>query len=92
MAWVRRDLQPEAVVAAVENMLEKGAHKKFFYLSIDFVRDKAANPKQEIHQQEILAAYPKIKELALRGSARTPTSCPRAPSPCACTRWAAGAR
>jgi pyruvate-ferredoxin/flavodoxin oxidoreductase len=54
-----RDMQPEAVVAAVENMLEKGAHKKFFYLSIDFVREKAANPKQEIHQQEILAAYPK---------------------------------
>ena len=63
-----RDLQPEGLVAAVENMLEKGAHKKFFYLSIDFLRDKAANPKQEIHQQEILAAYPKIKELALRGS------------------------
>jgi pyruvate-ferredoxin/flavodoxin oxidoreductase len=63
-----RDLQPEGLVAAVENMLEKGAHKKFFYLSIDFVRDQAANPKQEIHQQEILAAYPKIKELALRGS------------------------
>ncbi|TXT16190.1 MAG: putative pyruvate-flavodoxin oxidoreductase, partial [bacterium] len=63
-----RDLQPEALVAAVENMLDKGAHKKFFYLSIDFVRDQAANPKQEIHQQEILAAYPKIKELALRGS------------------------
>ena len=63
-----RDLQPEALVAAVENMLEKGAHKKFFYLSIDFVREKAAHPKQEIHQQEILAAYPRVKELALRGS------------------------
>jgi pyruvate-ferredoxin/flavodoxin oxidoreductase len=63
-----RDLQPEALIAAVENMLEKGAHRKFFYLSIDFVRDQAANPKQEIHQQEILAAYPRVKELALRGS------------------------
>jgi pyruvate-ferredoxin/flavodoxin oxidoreductase len=63
-----RDLQPEALVAAVENMLEKGARRKFFYLSIDFARDKAANPKQEIHQQEVLAAYPRIKELALRGS------------------------
>jgi pyruvate-ferredoxin/flavodoxin oxidoreductase len=69
-----RDLQPEGLVAAIENMLEggkgekTGAHKKFFYLSIDFIRDKAANPKQEIHQQEILAAYPRIKELALRGS------------------------
>ncbi len=63
-----RDLQPEGLIAAVENMLEKGAHKKFFYLSIDFIRDQAANPKQEIHQEEILAAYPKVKELALRGS------------------------
>ncbi len=63
-----RDLQPEGLIAAVENMTEKGAHKKFFYLSIDFIRDQAANPKQEIHQQEILASYPKIKELALRGS------------------------
>ncbi len=63
-----RDLQPEALVAAIENMTEKGAHRKFFYLSIDFIRDQAANPKQEIHQQEILAAYPKIKDMALRGS------------------------
>jgi len=63
-----RDLQPEALIAAIENMTEKGAHKKFYYLSIDFIHDQAANPKQEIHQQEILAAYPKIKELALHGS------------------------
>lgn len=63
-----RDLQPEGLIAAVENMLEKGAHRKFFYLSIDFVREQAANPKQEIHQQDILAAYPRVKELALRGS------------------------
>jgi len=67
-----RDLQPEGLLAAIENMLDSvgkpGAHKKFYYLSIDFIRDQAANPKQEIHQQEILAAYPKIKELALRGS------------------------
>jgi pyruvate-ferredoxin/flavodoxin oxidoreductase len=63
-----RDLQPEGLLAAVENMLPEGKQRKFFYLSIDFVRDQAANPKQEIHQQEILAAYPKIKELALHGS------------------------
>ena len=63
-----RDLQPEALIAAVENMTPKGAHRKFFYLSIDFVRETSANPKQEIQQQELLAAYPKIKELALRGS------------------------
>jgi pyruvate-ferredoxin/flavodoxin oxidoreductase len=33
-----RDLQPEGVVAAVENMLPDGKHKRLFYLSIDFVR------------------------------------------------------
>jgi pyruvate-ferredoxin/flavodoxin oxidoreductase len=63
-----RDLQPEGLVAAVENMLPKAAQRKFYYLSVDFVRDQAANPKQEIHQQDILAAYPGIKEMALRGS------------------------
>ena len=63
-----RDLQPEGLVAAVENMLPKGTQRKFFYLSVDFVRDQAANPKQEIQQQQMLESYPRIKELALRGS------------------------
>ncbi|MFZ5485271.1 MAG: 2-oxoacid:acceptor oxidoreductase family protein [Pseudomonadota bacterium] len=63
-----RDLQPEGLVAAVENMLPGGAQRKFYYLSVDFVRDQAATPKQEIQMQEIQAAYPRIKEFALRGS------------------------
>ncbi len=63
-----RDLQPEALIAAVENMLPDGKHKKMFYLSIDFVRDKAYTPKQEIYQQELLDNYPHVKDLALRGS------------------------
>lgn len=69
-----RDLQPEALIAAVENMLEGGkggnvgAQRRFFYLSIDFVRDQAANPKQELHQQGLLDAYPHLRGLALRGS------------------------
>jgi pyruvate-ferredoxin/flavodoxin oxidoreductase len=63
-----RDLQPEGLIAAVENMLPGAAHRKFFYLSVDFVRDESANPKQEIRQQELQAAYPGIKNLALRGS------------------------
>ncbi|HXU92666.1 MAG TPA: 2-oxoacid:acceptor oxidoreductase family protein [Gallionella sp.] len=63
-----RDLQPEGLIAAVENMLPGAAHRKFYYLSVDFVRDESANPKQEIRQQELQAAYPGIKELALRGS------------------------
>ncbi len=62
-----RDLQPEALIGAVENMLPEGAHRKFFYLGIDFVRD-AATPKQEIHIQKLLEAYPKIGEMAVHGS------------------------
>jgi pyruvate-ferredoxin/flavodoxin oxidoreductase len=61
-----RDLQPEGLIGAIENMLP-GSARKFFYLSIDFVRDKAANPS-EMHQQDILAAYPRIKRTGLRGS------------------------
>lgn len=63
-----RDLQPEGLIAAVENMLPDGARRKFYYLSVDFVRDEPFTPKQEIHQQQILDAYPQVKALALRGS------------------------
>lgn len=63
-----RDLQPEGLIGAVENMLPEGDHRKFFYVSIDFVHDKAFTPKQEIHQQQILEGYPKIKELQVKGS------------------------
>ncbi len=63
-----RDLQPEGLIAAVENMLPDGKHKKLFYLSIDFIRETPMTPKQEIYQQEILDKYPHVKELALRGS------------------------
>jgi pyruvate-ferredoxin/flavodoxin oxidoreductase len=63
-----RDLQPEGIIGAVENMLPGGKHRKFFYLAVDFLRDKPANPKQEIHQQKILDAYPQIGELAVHGS------------------------
>ncbi|MBI2426086.1 MAG: 2-oxoacid:acceptor oxidoreductase family protein [Candidatus Hydrogenedentes bacterium] len=63
-----RDLQPEGLIAAVENMLPGGKQQKFFYLSVDFLRDKAYTPKQEIQQQAIEAAYPDIRALAIRGS------------------------
>lgn len=63
-----RDLQPEGIIAAVENMLPNGKHRKFFYLGVDFVREKPDSPKQEIYQQELLEAYPRIRDLALHGS------------------------
>jgi pyruvate-ferredoxin/flavodoxin oxidoreductase len=63
-----RDLQPEGVVAAIENMLPDGKHKRMFYLSIDFVRKSMMTPKQEIYNQSVLDAYPEVGDLALRGS------------------------
>ncbi len=63
-----RDLQPEGLIAAIENMLPGGKHKRFFYLSVEFLHDSADSPKQELYQQELLEAYPNIKDLALKGS------------------------
>ncbi|HCX24152.1 MAG: pyruvate ferredoxin oxidoreductase [Flammeovirgaceae bacterium] len=63
-----RDLQPEGIIGAVENMLPDGKQKKQFYLSIDFIRENAFTPKQRAHQENILEAYPKIKDLAIKGS------------------------
>ncbi len=63
-----RDLQPEALIGAVENMLPEGAGKKFFYLSIDFIHRNPATPKQEIYSQSLEDSFPGIGELAVRGS------------------------
>ena len=63
-----RDLQPEGLIGTIENMLPDGKQKKLFYLSIDFIRDQAFTPKQEIYQQQITEGYPKVKELSVRGS------------------------
>jgi len=63
-----RDLQPEGVIAAIENMLPDGPQKRLFYLSIDFVRKSMLTPKQEIYQQSVMEAYPHVADLALRGS------------------------
>ncbi|MDO9602286.1 MAG: 2-oxoacid:acceptor oxidoreductase family protein, partial [Rhodocyclaceae bacterium] len=62
-----RDLQPEGLIGAIENMLPDGTQRRFFYLSVDFVRDPL-NPKDELHQQDLAEKYPRIRELAVRGS------------------------
>ncbi|MCF8197472.1 MAG: 2-oxoacid:acceptor oxidoreductase family protein [Sulfuritalea sp.] len=66
-----RDLQPEALIGAVENMLPEaanaGTQRKFYYLSVDFARDPL-NPKDEVHQQDIADKYPRIREMGVRGS------------------------
>jgi len=63
-----RDLQPEGLIGTIENMLPDGDHKKMFYLSIDFIRDDAFTPKQQIYQEEIQEKYPHVKELAVHGT------------------------
>ncbi len=63
-----RDLQPEGIIGAVENMLSDGKHKKQFYLSIDFIREIPHSPKQKAYQESIQESYPLVKELAVRGS------------------------
>ncbi len=63
-----RDLQPGDIIGAVENMLPTGAHRKFFYLSIDFVRDHAASPKDEIHNRQLREGYPEVHKLTVKGS------------------------
>ena len=63
-----RDLQPEGLIGAIENMLPEGRHEPMFYLSIDFLRPQPVTPKQEIYQQTIEASYPHVKALAIRGS------------------------
>ena len=63
-----RDLQPEGLIGAVENMLAEGTRKKQFYLSIDFLRDDPLTPKQDIYQDNIEGAYPAVRALAVHGS------------------------
>ncbi len=63
-----RDLQPEGLIGAVENMLPGGGQKRQFYLSIDFLRDEPRTPKEAVHQQEIEDAYPWIRSMAVRGT------------------------
>ncbi|MCW5515738.1 2-oxoacid:acceptor oxidoreductase family protein [Muriicola sp. Z0-33] len=63
-----RDLQPEGIIGAIENMMPDGKHKKKFYLSIDFIREIPHSPKQKAYQETIVESYPHVKELAVRGS------------------------
>jgi pyruvate-ferredoxin/flavodoxin oxidoreductase len=63
-----RDLQPEGLIGAVENMLPNAKRQKQFYLSIDFVRKNPHTPKQRLHQSAILESYPQVQDLAVHGS------------------------
>ncbi len=60
-----RDLQPNQLVAAVENMMDGGRKRKQFYLGIEFVRQGTELPKLRIWQEQLLDSYPDIAGLAL---------------------------
>ncbi len=64
-----RDLQPGDIIAAVENMLPSGQHRRQFYLGIDFIRPGTNLPKLQIWQQDLTAEYPGLEDLSLRSAA-----------------------
>lgn len=62
-----RDLQPEGLIGAIENMLPSGPKRPFYYLSVDAAREPV-HPKDELHQQRFQKAYPQAREMVVRGS------------------------
>ena len=60
-----RDLQPGDIIAAVENMLPAAAHRRQFYLGVDFIRHGTKLPKLQIWQEKLEDAYPHVSELSL---------------------------
>ncbi len=60
-----RDLQPNSIIAAVENMMDGGRHLRQFYLGIDFIKRNTRLPKLQIWQEELLESYPHIENLSL---------------------------
>ena len=60
-----RDLQPGDLIAAFENMLPNGLHRRLYYLGIDFIRRDTRLPKLQIWQQQLLDAYPNLEQLSL---------------------------
>lgn len=62
-----RDLQPECLIGAVENMLPDSSQRRFFYLGIDFISEPLSPVEAECNDS-LLAAYPQVRELAVKGS------------------------
>ncbi|MFH0944899.1 MAG: 2-oxoacid:acceptor oxidoreductase family protein, partial [Planctomycetota bacterium] len=60
-----RDLQPNDMIAAVDNMADGGKQKRQYYLGIDFIRKNTKLPKLQIWQEQLLEGYPHLADLAL---------------------------
>jgi pyruvate-ferredoxin/flavodoxin oxidoreductase len=63
-----RDLSPGDLIGAVENMLKGTEARRLYYLGIDFIRERPLHPKDQIRQERLARDYPRLKELALKGS------------------------
>ncbi|MBI3722752.1 2-oxoacid:acceptor oxidoreductase family protein [bacterium] len=63
-----RDLQPSQIIGAVENMLDGGAKRPFYYLGIEFFQKNAPSAERRAQQEKIQKAYPHIAELHVEGS------------------------
>ncbi len=64
-----RDLQPGDLIAAVENMLPAGHHRRRFYLGVEFVRKGRVPERLAEWQEKVLEAYPGVADLALEPAA-----------------------
>jgi len=60
-----RDLQPGDIIAAVDNMLPNRAHRRQFYLGVDFIRKGTNLPKLQIWQEQLEDEYPQLANLSL---------------------------
>jgi pyruvate-ferredoxin/flavodoxin oxidoreductase len=63
-----RDLAPGDLIGAVENMLPDGAGRRFYYLGIDFLRERPLHPKEQIRLERLARDYPGLAELVVKGS------------------------
>jgi len=61
-----RDLQPGDLLAAVENMTDESRGRRQYYLGIEFVRDGNVPAALDAWQKQVLADYPRVKDLALK--------------------------
>ncbi|HEY5476671.1 MAG TPA: hypothetical protein VIK11_08130, partial [Tepidiformaceae bacterium] len=61
-----RDLQPADIIAAVDNMLEAGEHRRQFYLGFDFIKPEIGLAQVDSWQEEILKEYPHVAGLSLK--------------------------